>query len=221
LELEDDGTYEFNMIGTLPSAELSLDTNDIKAGAPNTNSINVGALNSTNFITIAGGGGPINESNAFVGVSNGNLDVGESLTINLNEADGDDIAFNGISIGTKSAQASVYNWTATKVGGGTLSGTESVAKNGTILIDGTDLSGFQITSVTITKVSGPATKIGLGDIDILIPPNDVQLGFSVELKDGDNDPTTANFVVDIDANNDGSFDATVNSLSLIKDHLFV
>jgi len=38
------------------------------------------------------------------------------------------------------------------------------------------------------------------------------------LVDGDNDPVGASFVVDIDGNNDNSFDATVNSLSLVPDH---
>ena len=219
LELEDNGTYEFNMIGTLPSSELSLDTSDIKAGAPNTNSIDVGALNSTNFVRIAAGGGAVNESNAFVGVANGNLDVGESLTFTLREADADPINFNGISIGTKSAQASVYNWSATPVGGGpAITGTESVAKNGTILIDPDDLGDVQITSVTVTKVSGSATKIGLGDIDILVPPNDVQLGFSVRETDGDNDFVGQSFTVDIDGNLDGVFSANVNALSLPVAH---
>ncbi len=42
----------------------------------------------------------------------------------------------------------------------------------------------------------------------------MQLGFTVELKDGDNDATTASFTVDIDGNNDGVFSATVNALSV-------
>ena len=67
--------------------------------------------------------------------------------------------------------------------------------------------------------SRSATKIGLADIHIIIEPNDVQLGFDVELVDGDDDSTTASFVVDIDANNDGNFDATVNSLSVITPDL--
>jgi hypothetical protein len=59
-------------------------------------------------------------------------------------------------------------------------------------------------------------KIGVGDIDILLPADDIQLGYTVELKDGDNDTTTQNFTVDIDGNNDGQYDATVNSLSVIN-----
>ena len=80
---------------------------------------------------------------------------------------------------------------------------ETVGKNGTIDISATDLGGATIDLIKITKVSGPATKIGIGDIHIIVPPDDVQLGFAVELKDGDNDPARQNFVVDIDANNDG------------------
>jgi hypothetical protein len=44
----------------------------------------------------------------------------------------------------------------------------------------------------------------------------VQLGFTVVEKDGDNDAATASFVVDIDGNNDGVYDATVSSLSVIN-----
>jgi hypothetical protein len=119
----------------------------------------------------------------------------------------------GIQIGTKSAQGGVYDWVAQVAGGGTpLTGTETVGKNATIDISATDLGGATIDSIAITKESGPATKIGIGDVHIIVPPDDVQLGFAVELKDGDNDPATQNFVVGIDANNDGSVDATVNSL---------
>jgi hypothetical protein len=57
-----------------------------------------------------------------------------------------------------------------------------------------------------------------------VPPDDVQLGFTVELKDGDGDAATQSFVVDIDANNDGVYDATVNAalapLELLGVHSF-
>jgi len=161
------------------------------------------------------GNGNINESHGFVGVDNGNLDAQESLTFTLHEADGDLITFEGIQIGTKSAQGGVYDFVAHIAGGGptdTVAGTETIGKNGTIDITATDLGGETIDFIEITKVSGPATKIGIGDIHIIVPPVDVQLGFAVELKDGDNDPVTQSFVVDIDANNDGNFDATTNSL---------
>ena len=54
----------------------------------------------------------------FVGVDNGNLDAGESLTFTLHEADGDLITFEGIQIGTKSAQGGTYTWVAHIAGGG-------------------------------------------------------------------------------------------------------
>lgn len=215
LELNDDGTYTFKMIGTLPGSQVDFSAAEIKAGAPNTNSIDVGAVGSDEYVTIAGGGGAINESHGFVGVGNGNLDPGESLTLSLHEADGDLIPFTSINIGTKSAQASSYSWVATKVGGGTISGTENVGKNQPIDLSSTDLQGFLIESVTITKISGPAIKIGVDDIHIFTLPDDVQLGFTVELKDGDTDAVTQSFVVDIDGNNDGTFDSNVNALSAL------
>ena len=73
-----------------------------------------------------------------------------------------------------------------------------------------------ITSVVITKTGGASTKIGIGDIHVTIAPSDVQLGFDVALTDGDDDPVNASFVVDIDANNDGNYDAAVNALSVIS-----
>lgn len=215
LELDDNGGYVFKMIGTLPGAQFDFSAAEIKAGAPNTNSIDVGAVGGTEYVTIAGGGGAINESHGFVGVGNGNLDPGESLTLSLHEADGDLIPFTSINIGTKSAQASSYSWVATKVGGGTISGTENVGKNQPIDLSSTDLQGFLIESVTITKISGPAIKIGVDDIHIFTLPDDVQLGFTVKLTDGDGDSTTSSFVVDIDGNNDGTYDSNVNALSAL------
>lgn len=228
LELQDDGTYEFNMTGTLPGSTLDLSPAEvIKAGSPDNPILEIGAAQNDDFVRMTAdstvGNGNINESHGFVGVDNGNLDAGESLTFTLHEDDGDTLTFQGIQIGTKSAQGGQYSWTAHVAGGGTIgsSSNEVVGKNGTIVIDAADLGGATIDSITITKVSGPATKIGVGDIHIIVQPDDVQLGFSVELKDGDNDPVTANFVVDIDGNNDGSFDATVNSLSVINNHLLI
>jgi hypothetical protein len=215
---ENTGGYTFTMTGELPGSSLDLNPAEvIKAGAPDDPILQIGAVQNDDYVQMSAestvGNGNINESHGFVGVDNGNLDAGESLTFTLHEADGDLITFEGIQIGTKSAQGGTYDWVAHVVGDGTLSGTETVGKNGTIIIsDGVDeLNGATIDSITITKVSGPATKIGIGDIHLIVPPDDVQLGFAVELTDGDNDPATANFVVDIDANNDGNFDALVNA----------
>jgi hypothetical protein len=210
------GAYTFAMTGTLPNSTLNLTSAEIKAGAPDTNSIQVGAIENDDYAVIAGGGGPINESNGFVGVKNGNLDSGESLTFTLFDGSNQPIYFEGLVIGTKSAQASSYNVHIDYLDP---SKTDfdyvvNVPKNTPIVVDpaGDDL----IQSITVTKESGPALKIGVGDIDILLPADDIQLGYTVELKDGDNDTTTQNFTVDIDGNNDGQYDATVNSLSVIN-----
>ncbi len=71
-----------------------------------------------------------------------------------------------------------------------------------------------ISSIEVFKVDGSALKIGLGDIEFQLPPADIQLGFTVQLQDGDNDTTTKDFTVSIDGNNDGSYDATAISAAL-------
>jgi hypothetical protein len=214
------GGYKFTMTGELPGSSLDLNPAEvIKAGAPDNPILEIGAVQNDDFVRMSAdstvGTGNINESHGFVGVDNGNLDAGESLTFTLHDGNGNPLTFEGIQIGTKSAQGGTYDFVAHIAGGApddTVTATETVGKNGTIIIDATDLGGATIDSITITKESGPATKIGIGDIHLIVPPDDVQLGFAVALKDGDNDPATQNFVVDIDANNDGSYDATVNSL---------
>ena len=211
------GGYTFTMTGELPGSTLDLSPDEvIKAGSPDNPILEIGAAQNDDFVRMTAnstvGNGNINESHGFVGVDNGNLDAGESLTFSLHEADGDLITFEGIQIGTKSAQGGTYTFVAHIAGGGltdTVTGTETVKKNEAIVIDATDLGGETIDFIELTKVSGPATKIGIGDIHIIVPPVDVQLGFDVELKDGDNDPVTKSFVVDIDANNDGTWDATL------------
>lgn len=213
------GGYTFTMIDELPGSTLDLSPAEvIKAGSPDAPVLEIGAAQNDDYVrmsadsTVSGANGNINESHGFVGVDNGNLDAGESLTFTLHEADDDLITFEGIQIGTKSAQGGTYNWEAHVAGTSTvLTGTEIIGKNGTIDVSATDLGGATIDSITITKVSGPATKIGIGDIHLIVPPDDVQLGFTVELKDGDNDTATQSFVVDIDANNDGVYSATVNA----------
>ncbi|HKT75123.1 MAG TPA: DUF5801 repeats-in-toxin domain-containing protein [Sphingobium sp.] len=216
LKLDADGHYTFTMIGTLPSSTLNLSSAEIKAGAPDTNSIDVGAVENDDYVTIAGGGGPINESNGFVGVKNGNLDVGESLTFTLHEGDGTEIDFQGLIIGTKSAKASSYSVHIDYVDPAKTDTTTQfdVPKNTALVVDpaGDDL----IQSITVTKLSGPALKIGVGDIDILLPPQDVKLGFTVQLADSDQDTDSQSFSVSIDGNNDGSFDDTITASSTVQ-----
>jgi hypothetical protein len=222
LTLNADGSYDFVMIGELPGSSDELNPNEvIKAGAPDAPILEIGLLDNDDYVRMSASGGNINESHGFVGVTNGNLDPGESLTFTLWADDQDpptedtQFTFEGITIGTKSAQGGTYSVSYHVFGGGWVTGSnEVVGKNGTIVVDATDLGGATIDAITIGKISGPATKIGIGDIAIIRPPDDVQLGFTVELKDGDGDAATASFVVDIDGDGDGAFEAGVNALSL-------
>ena len=205
------GGYTFTMTGELPGSTLDLSPAEvIKAGSPDNPILEIGAAQTDDFVRMSAdstvGTGNINESHGFVGVDNGNLDAGEALTFTLHEANGDLLTFEGIQIGTKSAQGGLYTFEAHIAGGeltDTVTGNEVAVKNGTIDISALDLEGETIDFIKITKVSGPATKIGIADIHIIIPPDDVQLEFAVELKDGDNDSAQQSFVVDIDGNNDG------------------
>ena len=215
LTVDDDGGYVFTMIGELEPTFDSLNIQEIKAGGPDTNFIDVGTTNTDDFVRLSGfdandDPAAINESNANVGVKNGNLDNGESITFQLFAPDGADadtdpdlLTFLGLSIGTKSAKASVYHVTVDFVDPlvADLSYDQPVGKNGTLLIDpdGDDL----IQSITIEKVSGPALKLGLADIDILRPPGDFELTFEIQQTDGDDDHDEASFTVQIDGDGDG------------------
>lgn len=220
LVVNPDGTYEFDMIGTLPGGVVPLSSTIIHAGGP-ANLVDVAAkAPSTDFARILAGDGTahplVNASHGFVGVDNGNLDNGESLTLSLHAANGDLIDFSELKIGTKSAGTSHYNYTLHMSDGSDVTVTnQPVGKGGTIdVVDPDPNDNVLIETVTVTKVDGNAVKIGLGNIQFITPPDDVQLGFAVQLADGDSDVQTANFTVGIDGNNDGSFDATVNSAAV-------
>ena len=208
LTVNDDGGYTFTMIGELESEPDSLDVTDIKAGGPDTNFIDVGTTQSDDYVRLSGydandAPAAINESNANVGVRNGNLDNGESIVFQLFDENDDPITFLGLSIGTKSAKASTYHVTVDFLDPlvTDIEFDRVVGKNGTLLIDplGDDL----IQSITIEKVLGPALKLGLGDIDILRPPGDYELTFDIQQTDGDLDHDEASFTVQIDGDGDG------------------
>lgn len=223
VDLQSDGTYSFEMLGELPGSTTELTSTIIHAGGP-TDTIDVAAkFPSTDFARIVAdstvGSGLVNASHGFVGVDNGNLDANESLTLSLYQADLDPVVFSGITIGTKSAQASHYDYFVTMENGDYIQVGDDVlvGKNGTISVldpDGTDDN--LIVSVTVLKEDGSAVKIGLGDIDFILPPNDAQFTFEVELQDGDHDPVTSNFTVDIDGNGDGIYGATADSLAALR-----
>ena len=126
------------------------------------------------------------------------------------------LTFEGLSIGNKSAQGAFYTWVAVSADGNSESSSPAggvfVAKNGTLTVNPDDLG--LLSSITVTKVSGPATKIGLGNIAILTPPADVVLDFTVRLTDGDNDYADRMFSVSIDGNNDGLITDPISAASL-------
>jgi hypothetical protein len=208
------GSYTVTMLGTLPSSELFLDANNIHAGGPNSHTLDVGTINSADDVLITSSPGPINASSGDVGVSNGNLDAGESLEFQLYTSISHStlIPIHGIDIGTKSAAAATYNVTGqidAVSGGGTF--TENgiqVGKNGAIHVDAGNLF---LDSITVTETAGNAIKVGLSTIGLLIPPADAGFQFTAQLADGDGDHVSSPFNVFIDGNNDGVVD-TVHTL---------
>jgi len=212
------GSYTMTMLNTLPPTTDHLNVNTIKAGGPDTNFITVNTTSGGgDYVKISGfngAGNPpttpaaINESNANVGVANGNLDNGEAIEFQLFDSNNALIDFLGLNIGTKSAQASDYKIFVDFVDPlvTDISFTQHVLKNQAIHVDptGDDL----IQSITIEKITGPALKIGLGAIDILRPPGDAGFHYDVKLADGDGDSVTAGINVFIDGNNDGAVDTS-------------
>jgi acetyltransferase-like isoleucine patch superfamily enzyme len=222
LVLNSDGTYTFTMTDTLPGTDVGLSSTVIHAGGP-TDTVDVLAkAPSTDFARIVGDDGTnnplVNASHGYVGVDNGNLDNGESLTLSLYDASSNPIDFSELKIGTKSAGMCHYDIFVTMSDSSYIQVGDNVAigKNGTIdVLDPNSSDNVLIESVTIFKVDGNAIKIGLSNIHFITPPDDALLEFGVQLLDGDNDAVTSSFTVGIDGNNDGSFDATVNSAAIL------
>jgi VCBS repeat-containing protein len=141
------------------------------------------------------------------------------LNLSLHEANGNAINVLGINVGTKSAGTCHYDCFVTMSDHSYVQVANDLAigKNGVIhVVDPNQNDNLLIESVTIFKVDGNAVKIGLGDIQFLLPPDDVQLSFAVRLTDGDNDFVGQNFTVSIDGNNDGSITNPVSAASLAK-----
>ncbi|MCT2401730.1 DUF5801 repeats-in-toxin domain-containing protein, partial [Novosphingobium mangrovi (ex Huang et al. 2023)] len=219
LYIDDNGsgtaTYHFKLLSAVPGGTLDLDVNDIKAGGPDTNYIDVGALNSTDYVRISGfydsdssgtidlgtEGAPINESNLNVGVYNGNLDANEALSFSLFDS-GDAIQdITGISIGTKTAQGFSYSWKAYLDGSEVYSGSGSIGKDGTIVID--QGAGNFFDTVVLFNEDGNAVKIGLSDIEILFSPPDYLLDFDARLTDADGDYEDFGFLIGVDGDGSG------------------
>ena len=153
-----DGSYDMAMLGSLPPSTDHLDTSDIKAGGPGTHYIDVGLMGSGNAIRIDGSPGFINESHAYVGVTNGNFDTGETMTFSMVNSSGTALDFYGMDIGGKSAQGSSYHWVAYDNGSVVASGdTGVIGKNQKATID--PAGDVVVDAIVITKTGGNAIRI--------------------------------------------------------------
>jgi len=203
-----DGSYDMLMLGSLPPKTDTLDTSDIKAGGPGTHYIDVGLAGSGNSIRIDGSPGFINESHAFVGVNNGNFDMGETMTFSMVNSSGTALDFFGMDIGGKSAQGSTYHWVAYNNGSEVAHGdTGVIAKGAKATID--PAGDVVVDQIVITKTGGNANKVGLADIDIFLPPVDTGFVYNVQVTDGDGDHHGSTFTAYIDADGGGINTSTV------------
>jgi hypothetical protein len=201
------GGYTMTMLGTLPYSSLDLDTNNIKAGGP-TGSIDVGTLNNGGDYVEIGGtynngtAGQVNASNANVGVNNGNLDSGESLSFSLFSSTGTLIPFYGLNMGTKTAQGATYHLYGVLDSDHTTVvdlGIQSLSKGGEITYSGNVL----LDSIVVTETSGNAVKIGLAGVHLLLPPADTGFHFTAQLTDGDGDYAQLGFNAYVDGDGGG------------------
>ena len=239
----DDDTFEFTLLDPLEGTAIELDTGNIKAGGPDSTSINVGIVGSpvdengdaVDFVRISGEQevdgsqddepAPVNESNNNVGVNNGNLDAGEELCFEVFQ-DGEFIDISGISVGTKTAQGFNYEYqlfnaeynemgeVVSKVQVGTTGG-GNVTKNGEIMISSESLFNM----VCIKNLDGNAVKIGLEDIQIFIPADPETVAFDFEAVDRDGDKSLF-LVEDFDNDpNDTPAQASLDSIGITIDPL--
>lgn len=229
LYIDDDGsgtaTYHFELLDTLDGGSIKLDVTDIKAGGPQTNFIDVGALNTSDYVKISGyldadgsgginfatEGSAINESNLNVGVGNGNLDADEALAFSLYNASNQIQDITGIKIGTKTAQGFDYSWEAYLDGSLVASGSDSVGNDGTITIDLG--AGNFFDTIVLLNENGNAVKIGLSDIEILTNPPDYLLEFDARLADADGDSEDFGFAIGIDGDESGGIGSPITPLS--------
>ena len=214
LQIFDDGQFAFQMLMEIPSYTYSLDGGDIKAGGPDSTWIDVGILDDDAFVQIIGldGGNPaaINESNGFVGVTNGNLDAGEAIRFHVVSDDPDSsvlgdetlVEVTTLSIGTKTPKDTVYDVKAYRDGVEVFTLTDVVVgKNGTLVVED---GGVPFDEVEITLVEGNAVKLGLADISFEVSPDlvlDFKFGAYDDHGDAVAEPEWAWFK--IDGNGDG------------------
>lgn len=239
LSVNASGKYTFTLLSTLPGAQVDLDVDNIKAGGPNTNFIDVGAVGSSStFIKLSGFGvkddptkinqpAPINESNGNVGVNTGNLDPQERIVFQLyTDADNNPMTaqtvtdFTSITIGTKAPAGQTVNFSAYDNGVLKYSGTAlTQGVNGSFVVN---QGNTLIDEVRVTVAGGSAIKIGLDNTFINILPEDQTLDFTAILKDGDGDQTAGvNFQAFIDGNGDGMIDSLSSLLAQSRESIFL
>lgn len=229
LFVDANGKYTFKLLDTLDPNTLTLGATVIKAGAPDTQFIEVSVLDggvpvAGQLVRISGFVGTtpdaINESHRNVGVDNGNLDGNESMQIQLIDdttpnvpGDGTLVPISSITVGTKTAQAVDYTFKLTLAGQTVYDGTAHAEKGGPVTMQSPTLAKFD--TAILTQVNGTAVKIGLDGIFISTPPDDLVLNFLVELMDQDKDTNDAGFKVGIDADGVSGVDLSAVGLSLV------
>ena len=201
------GELTFTVLEEIPPIVIKLDTDNIKAGGPDTNSIEVGTTGGDEayIVKITGEGGNINESNANVGVDNGNLDPGEGLTFQVCDSDGEVQDLASLSIGTKVAKETNYEITLLQDGKEIASYEQSVPKGGAISAEHPDGETL-FDEVRVENLDGNAVKIGLGAITIELAPDPQSFALDIQVTDNDGDK---DILQTADFDNDGDLDSMI------------
>ncbi len=219
LTVNDDGTYDFELVNARGGTTLDLDFSGVSgAGPQETYSVPVtGASIEVVFDGLVNGvdlddpDSPnttrlddINAGSAGFGVDNNNLDEGEGFIARFTDTSTSTPFFvNGFSFFLNVINGPMtIEYTATNsITLQTVTAQIVVAADGTVLID----PGFQFDELTVNVLNAiPGNEKGKIDVDsfqVIIPPDDLDLAFDIKATDGDGDSDTL-LVSDYDGDGD-------------------
>lgn len=212
----DSAGYTFTLLDELEGTSRELGEVQIKAGGPDSPFIEVAATNTDGTTTgeyfqiSSVEGDPVNESNRHVGVSNGNVDLGETLEFQLLSDRGDLttnddtdevlVDMTSISISSKSPKTAEYGFNLYNDGVLVYSGTDTADRKDDLDLASPDGDLFDTVEVWITADSeAKAQKLNLDGIIITTPPDPLDFDFEMSIVDEDGDQSTSDsFTVTVD-----------------------
>jgi VCBS repeat-containing protein len=184
----------------LPREPINLSFSGIDAGGPQP-SIVVGS--SLIISAVSGGGGNVSASNDFVGIQNGNMDLGEKIKYAFGTvvgemiSAGDETFINDLRLDVKhvgSAQDAITYTVTNTVTGQTENGTLSIDDNAGL--SNPIQASFDFNQVEITVTQG-SFKIGGIQYTQFGEAEDILMAFSYTATDGDTDAVSGDFSVTV------------------------